>query len=82
VSVAKHLDDERVIALDQVAERLEMGRRRGAEVMNVNDLDDIPDALRQLTDGPSSSRTAAPCRSGSSPSASGCSCSRRSAQSG
>ncbi len=51
VSIARHTGVERVIALDHVPERLEQGRRRGAEVVDVSDLDDIPDALRAMTGG-------------------------------
>jgi threonine dehydrogenase-like Zn-dependent dehydrogenase len=51
VSIAKHLGVERVIALDWVPERLAMAERRGAETMNIKDVDDIPEALRERTDG-------------------------------
>src|SRR5215216_233639 len=51
VSIARHTGVQRVIALDHVPERLEQGRRRGAEVVDVKDVDDIPDALRAMTDG-------------------------------
>jgi threonine dehydrogenase-like Zn-dependent dehydrogenase len=51
VSIAKHLGVERVIALDLVPERLAMAERRGAEALDVKDVDDITDALRERTDG-------------------------------
>jgi threonine dehydrogenase-like Zn-dependent dehydrogenase len=41
----------RVIAVDLVPERIEMARRRGIEVLNAKDHDDVPAAIRQLTDG-------------------------------
>jgi len=48
--IARHLG-YRVIAIDLVPERLEMARRHGIEVLDSNDHDDIPAALRDLTDG-------------------------------
>ena len=48
--IARHLG-YRVIAIDLVSERLEMARRHGIEVLDSNDHDDIPAALRDLTDG-------------------------------
>jgi len=41
----------RVIAVDIVPERIEMGRRHGAEVLNLEEHDDIAAAIRELTDG-------------------------------
>jgi len=42
----------RVIAVDLVPERLEMARRHGIEVLNMNDHDgDVPEAVREMTDG-------------------------------
>ncbi len=48
--IARHLG-YRVIAIDLVPERLEMARRHGIEVLDSGDHDDIPAALRDLTDG-------------------------------
>ena len=48
--IARHLG-YRVIAIDLVPERLEMARRHGIEVLDSSDHDDIPAALRDLTDG-------------------------------
>jgi threonine dehydrogenase-like Zn-dependent dehydrogenase len=41
----------KVFAADFVPERLEMARRHGIEVLDLNDVDDLPEALRDLTDG-------------------------------
>ncbi|HVL00299.1 MAG TPA: zinc-dependent alcohol dehydrogenase [Dongiaceae bacterium] len=41
----------RVIAVDLVAERLEMARRHDIEVLDLNQYDDIAEALRDLTNG-------------------------------
>jgi threonine dehydrogenase-like Zn-dependent dehydrogenase len=51
VSIAKHLEVERVIGVDLVPERLAMAERRGAEIVNVAEHDSIPDALREMTAG-------------------------------
>ncbi|TDC50640.1 glutathione-dependent formaldehyde dehydrogenase [Actinomadura sp. KC345] len=48
--IARHLG-HRVIAVDFVPERLEMARRHGIEVIDADDADDVPDAVRQLTGG-------------------------------
>ncbi len=48
--IARHLG-YRAIAIDLVPERLEMARRHGIEVLDSSDHDDIPAALRELTDG-------------------------------
>ena len=48
--IARHLG-YRVIAVDGVPERLEMARRHGIEVLNAEDCDDVPSAVRDLTDG-------------------------------
>ena len=48
--IARHLG-YRVIAIDLVPERLEMAGRHGIEVLDSSDHDDIPAALRDLTDG-------------------------------
>ncbi len=41
----------RVIAVDIVPERIEMARRHGIEVLNAEDLDDVPETIRAMTDG-------------------------------
>ena len=51
VSVAKHLGVRRVIALDHVRERLDAGANRGAEVVDINEVDDIRDRLGEMTAG-------------------------------
>ncbi|HEX2030859.1 MAG TPA: zinc-dependent alcohol dehydrogenase [Actinomycetota bacterium] len=42
---------ETVIGIDLVPERLEMARRHGIEILNTEEIDDIPEAARALTDG-------------------------------
>ncbi|MER7165077.1 zinc-dependent alcohol dehydrogenase [Micromonospora sp. NPDC000207] len=49
--IGRHLGAERVIGLDLVPERLEMARRHGIEVVDVNKLSDVPEALIALVDG-------------------------------
>ncbi|QIN77601.1 alcohol dehydrogenase catalytic domain-containing protein [Rubrobacter marinus] len=41
----------RVIAVDFVPERLEMARRHGVEVVDASGTDDVPSAIREMTDG-------------------------------
>ena len=41
----------RVIGVDLVPERLERCRRRGVEVLNLEEHDDLPAAIREMTDG-------------------------------
>lgn len=48
--IARHRG-ARVFATDIVPERLEMARRHGIEVINREEVDDLGDALRDLTDG-------------------------------
>ncbi|MGE3961720.1 MAG: zinc-dependent alcohol dehydrogenase [Dehalococcoidia bacterium] len=48
--IAQHLG-ARVIGVDIVPERLEMARRRGIEVIDRNEVDDLGDAVRELTQG-------------------------------
>ena len=48
--IARHLG-YRAIAIDLVPERIEMARRHGIEVLDSREHDDIPAALRDLTDG-------------------------------
>lgn len=49
--VARHLGAARVIGVDLVPERLEMARRHGVETIDLSDVDDVPAAIRDLTDG-------------------------------
>ncbi|WP_434743561.1 zinc-dependent alcohol dehydrogenase [Micromonospora sp. SH-82] len=49
--IGRHLGAERVIGLDLVPERLAMARRHGVEVVDVNKLSDVPEALIALVDG-------------------------------
>ncbi|WP_433392458.1 zinc-dependent alcohol dehydrogenase [Micromonospora sp. KLBMP9576] len=49
--IGRHLGAGRVIGLDLVPERLAMARRHGIEVLDVNELDDVPSALIDLVDG-------------------------------
>jgi threonine dehydrogenase-like Zn-dependent dehydrogenase len=49
--IARHLGAERVIASDNVPERLEMARRNGIEVLSTDDVADIPAAVLDMTSG-------------------------------
>jgi len=49
--IARHLGAERVIGVDNVPERLEMARRHGIEVIDNNDVDDVPAQLIDMTGG-------------------------------
>jgi threonine dehydrogenase-like Zn-dependent dehydrogenase len=49
--IGRHLGASRVIVVDNVPERLEMARRHGMEVVNGDDVDDVPGALIEMTDG-------------------------------
>ncbi len=49
--IARHLGAERVIAVDGVPERLEMARRNGIEVLDFTEVDDVPAAVAEMTDG-------------------------------
>jgi threonine dehydrogenase-like Zn-dependent dehydrogenase len=40
-----------VIAVDRVPERLQMARRHGIEVLDARECDDVPGAIRDMTDG-------------------------------
>jgi threonine dehydrogenase-like Zn-dependent dehydrogenase len=48
--IARH-QGARVIAIDFVPERLEMARRNGVEVIDTNDVDDVAETVREMTDG-------------------------------
>jgi threonine dehydrogenase-like Zn-dependent dehydrogenase len=49
--IGRHLGASRVIVVDNVPERLEMARRHGMEVVDSADVDDVPGALIDMTDG-------------------------------
>ena len=49
--IAQHQGAGRVIGVDLVPERLERARRRGVDVLDLNDLDDVGDVIRDLTGG-------------------------------
>lgn len=49
--IAAYRGAGRVIAVDLVPERLEMARRHGIEVLDLREHDDLPGAIRDLTDG-------------------------------
>nr|WP_296068951.1 zinc-dependent alcohol dehydrogenase [uncultured Actinoplanes sp.] len=49
--IARHLGAERVIAVDEVPERLEMARRHGIEVLDFTDVKDVSAAVVDMTDG-------------------------------
>src|SRR5205085_6568740 len=48
--IATH-QGKRVIGVDLVPERLERVQQRGVEVVNLEDVDDIGEHLREMTDG-------------------------------
>jgi threonine dehydrogenase-like Zn-dependent dehydrogenase len=49
--IAQHRGAGRVIAVDLVPERLERARAHGVEVLNLNDHDDLPEVVREMTGG-------------------------------
>jgi threonine dehydrogenase-like Zn-dependent dehydrogenase len=49
--IARHLGAERVIGVDSVAERLAMAQRHGIETLDTNEVEDIGEAVRQVTHG-------------------------------
>jgi threonine dehydrogenase-like Zn-dependent dehydrogenase len=49
--IARHLGAERVIAVDNVPERLAMARRNGIETIDSGEVDDVPAAIFELTGG-------------------------------
>jgi threonine dehydrogenase-like Zn-dependent dehydrogenase len=51
VRVASRFGVEKVIGVDLVPERLALARRYGAEVVDTSAVEDVPAALRDLTDG-------------------------------
>ncbi len=51
IRVAQHLGIETVIGVDRVPERLELAARTGALVIDERRVDDVPQAIRELTKG-------------------------------
>jgi threonine dehydrogenase-like Zn-dependent dehydrogenase len=49
--IAGHLGAGRVIAVDDVPERLAMAERHGIEVIDYGKVDDVPEAVREMTAG-------------------------------
>jgi threonine dehydrogenase-like Zn-dependent dehydrogenase len=49
--IGRHLGAERVIAVDDVDARLKMAARHGMETLDMRDVDDVADALIELTGG-------------------------------
>ncbi len=49
--IARHRGAERVIGVDLLPERLEMARRHGVEVLNLQEHDDIVEAIKEMTEG-------------------------------
>ena len=49
--VARHLGVERVIGVDVVPERLALAQANGVETLNLDDVDDVAEALINVTDG-------------------------------
>ena len=51
VRIAKHLGAERVIGVDLVPERLALAAKYGAETLDLQQVEDVADALIELVDG-------------------------------
>jgi threonine dehydrogenase-like Zn-dependent dehydrogenase len=49
--IAKHRGAERVFGIDLVPERIALAERHGIETIDIEEVDDIGDALRERTDG-------------------------------
>jgi threonine dehydrogenase-like Zn-dependent dehydrogenase len=49
--IGKHLGAERVFGVDIVPERLEMARRHGIDVIDANEVDDVPGHIMEETHG-------------------------------
>ena len=49
--IARHLGAGRVIGIDNVPERLAMAQRNGIEVINFDEVDDVPAAIIDMTHG-------------------------------
>jgi threonine dehydrogenase-like Zn-dependent dehydrogenase len=51
VVLAQNRGANRVISVDNVPERLSLAQAHGAEVVNYHDVDDVPEVVKNLTDG-------------------------------
>jgi threonine dehydrogenase-like Zn-dependent dehydrogenase len=49
--IARHKGAEAVIGVDSVPERLEMARRHGVEAIDSSEHDNVPEIIREMTDG-------------------------------
>jgi threonine dehydrogenase-like Zn-dependent dehydrogenase len=49
--IGRHLGADRVIGIDLVPERLAMAKRHGVETIDLTDVDDVTEAVLELTDG-------------------------------
>jgi threonine dehydrogenase-like Zn-dependent dehydrogenase len=49
--IGRHRGAGRVIGVDRVPERLEMARRHGVETLDMDTHDDVPGAIREMTEG-------------------------------
>jgi threonine dehydrogenase-like Zn-dependent dehydrogenase len=49
--IARHQGAETVIGVDSVPERLEMARRHGVEAIDSSEHEDVPEIIREMTDG-------------------------------
>jgi threonine dehydrogenase-like Zn-dependent dehydrogenase len=49
--IARHRGAETVIGIDSVPERLEMARRHGVEAIDSSQHEDVPEMIREMTDG-------------------------------
>jgi threonine dehydrogenase-like Zn-dependent dehydrogenase len=49
--IGRHLGVQRVIGIDLVPERLALAERHGTEVLDMRDVDDVTEALIEMTDG-------------------------------
>jgi threonine dehydrogenase-like Zn-dependent dehydrogenase len=49
--IARHQGAETVIGVDSVPERLEMARRHGVEAIDSSEHEDVPETIREMTDG-------------------------------
>jgi threonine dehydrogenase-like Zn-dependent dehydrogenase len=49
--IGKHLGADRVIGVDSVPERLEMARRHGIETVDMSAVDDVAEAILEMTGG-------------------------------
>jgi len=49
--IGRHRGAGRVIGVDRVPERLAMAQRHGVETLDIDERDDVPGAIREVTDG-------------------------------